>query len=176
MTRVPVLVCGEPERGDDALAFAAVRALPDRAARLADVRYCGQLEVEALLELPLGTPCVIVDAAVGVRPGTVVTLPLERVAGRAAGGGPRSSHALPVEQVLALAAVLRGEPPSGTFVGMGGSSFGLGDPLSPAVAAALPELTARIAAEIAHLAGEPYPAGRPAPRRGRADRVRKKEV
>jgi hypothetical protein len=39
-------------------------------------------------------------------------------------------------------------PPPGTFVGIGGSSWDLGTPLSPEVAEALPAFAAAIAAAV----------------------------
>ena len=145
---VPVLVCGEPQRGDDAVAFAAVGALSARIRRLADVRPCGQLEVDDLLAVPEGTGCVVVDAAVGVPPGKVVCIPLAEIAERPGGGAPRSSHTLPPDQAIRLAAALRGAPPEGVFVGIGGVDFSLGAGLSPAVEAGLPDLVERLTREI----------------------------
>jgi hydrogenase maturation protease len=152
--RVVVLACGEPERGDDAVALAAIEALPEAARAVADIVPCGQLEVDDLLDVPLGTACIVVDAAVGVAPGDVVVIPLADVADRSAGGSPRSSHTLPPDQVIGLVAALRGGPPSGVFVGIGGEAFGLGAGLSPAVRSGLPRFVERLATEIARLAAD----------------------
>ena len=152
---VPVLVCGEPERGDDAVAFAAVAALPAHVRRLADVRPCGQLEVDDLLAVPEGIGCVVVDAAVGVPPGQVVRIVLAEIAGRPGGGAPRSSHTLPPDQAIALAAALRGAPPVGVFLGIGGGDFSLGAGLSPAVEAGLSDLVAQLALEIERMSAGP---------------------
>jgi len=153
--RVAVLVCGEPERGDDAAAFAAVATLPDTVRAIIDVVLCGQLEVEHLLDVPDGLPCVVVDAAVGIPPGEVVAIPLAMVASRPGSGAPRSSHTLPPDQVISLAAALRGRPPEGVFVGIGGEEFGFGAGLSQAVLAGLPRLVERLAAEIDRFARMP---------------------
>jgi hydrogenase maturation protease len=149
--RPAVLVCGEPERGDDAAAFAAVAALPADILARVDVVHCGQLEVDHLLDVPDGAPCIVVDAAIGVAPGEVVVIPLPDVAARAGGAAPRSSHTLPPDQAISLAAALRGRPPDGVFVGIGGRSFGLGAGLSPEVEAAMPRLVERLAEEIVRL-------------------------
>jgi Ni,Fe-hydrogenase maturation factor len=61
---------------------------------------------------------------------------------------PRSSHELPIDQVLALAATLRDRPPAGTFVGIGGSRWDAGAGLSEAVREALPAAAAAIVAAI----------------------------
>jgi hydrogenase maturation protease len=157
--RMRVLVCGERMRRDDGAALFAADMLPEDARALAEVIEIGQLSVEALLEIPDGAAAIVADAAIGVAPGAVVTLPLERVAARAAAGGgavPASSHALPPAGVLALAEELRGSPLRGSFVGIGGAEFGFGEGLSAPVTAGLATFAATLADEIRRLA-----AGRP---------------
>jgi hydrogenase maturation protease len=161
--RVPVFVCGEPTRGDDAAGFAAVDLLPGDVRARADIVTAGQLDILLLLDLPADAPCVVVDAVAGLPPGQVWVRPLAaligldpvRVAGRDArpragrgGPEPRSSHELPLQQVLALAATLRASPPVGTFVGIGGLRWDVGAPLSPEVVAGLPTLAEAVAAAI----------------------------
>ncbi|MCU0477994.1 MAG: hydrogenase maturation protease [Chloroflexi bacterium] len=151
--RLKVFVCGEPARGDDAAGLAAVELLAPTVRRHVDVVVTGQLDVLLLLDLPTEEPCIVVDAVAGLPPGEIWVRPLADLVDRAhalARGGrapqPRSSHELPVEQVLALAATLRAAPPAGTFVGIGGSAWDVGTPLSAPVAAALPAFAAAIAA------------------------------
>lgn len=163
-------MCGEPERGDDAVAFRAVAALADTldptVARDIEIRPCGALEVDDLVEVRPGAACLIVDAVLGVPAGELVVRPLASLiaapgepgtaGGSAAGPTPRSTHLLPVADVLTLAAIVRPGLPVGSFVGIGGESFGLGEDLSPEVAAALPALRRAIAAEAGRLAaGDP---------------------
>ena len=87
---------------------------------------------------------MVVDAVAGLAPGEIWVRPLaalvDRARSRASGAGaePRSSHELPIDAVLTLAATLRAAPPPGTFVGIGGSRWDVGAPLSPAVAAPCP--------------------------------------
>jgi hydrogenase maturation protease len=159
MKRVPIFVCGEPTRGDDAAGFAALELLPAETRSRAEVVPVGQLDVQLLLDLPDGAPCVVVDAVAGLEPGSLYIRPLADLVDAAwaraeAGGTPalRSSHELPLEQALALAAILRPSPPQGTFVGLGGARFDLGSDLTPAVRAALPVLAAAIAVEVERFA------------------------
>jgi hydrogenase maturation protease len=154
--RVPIFVCGEPARGDDAAGFAAIDLLPADLRDRVEVVPVGQLDILFLMDLPADAPCVVVDAVAGLRPGEVWVRPLAALVGRsralqAAGRAPelRSSHELPLEQVLDLAATLRDAPPAGTFVGIGGACFDIGTPLTASVAAALPALVAAITAEVA---------------------------
>lgn len=168
--RVPVLVCGERERGDDAAGPAAIALLPDDVRAGSEIVEVGQLDLLALLELPAGRAAVVVDAVAGIAPGEVWVRPLaslaERVTTRAGVARlpePRSSHELPLDQVLALAATLRDGPPAGTFVGLGGASWDQGAPLSLAVRAALPAFALAIAAAVRDIAGAPAPGAARAP-------------
>ena len=148
---IRLFVCGNADRGDDAAAIVAVTSLlpklrSDLATRL-DVRWCEQLEVEDLLDLPSSTACVIVDTVAGTTTGSITTTSLAGLAGSAAldepaewtCATPRSSHILPIGQLLALAEVLRDTPIEGLFVGLGGSTFGherlLGAPVREALSA-----------------------------------------
>ena len=154
--RVVVLVCGEPERGDDAAAFRAVELPAIAGLDGIEVRTCGALDVEDLLAVGPDEACLIVDAAVGVPAGRIVdgTLASLVSSGESQGGGPgpRSTHVLSVGDALALAAILRPGLPPGAFVGIGGASFELGEGLSPAVRPALPSFADAIAATIGRLA------------------------
>jgi hydrogenase maturation protease len=154
-TRVPIFVCGEPARGDDAAGFAAIELLSPDLRERAEVVPVGQLDILFLMDLPADAPCVVVDAVAGLRPGEIWVRPLAALVDRArvlavAGRAPepRSSHELPLEQVLDLAATLRDAPPAGTFIGIGGGCFDVGTPLTAPVAAALPQFAAAIAAEV----------------------------
>jgi hydrogenase maturation protease len=177
-SRVPVFVCGEPARGDDAAAFAAVELLSADVRARADIRVVGRLDVLLLLDLPAEAACVVVDAVAGIRPGEVWVCPLPELVDRAralADGGrapePSSSHELPLEQVLALAAILRDAPPAGTFVGIGGTCWDVGSPLTAPVAAGLPAFAVAITAAIegaAEAAVEGATEGAAEPRAGQA--------
>ncbi len=159
MAIVSVLVCGERMRSDDGAAIAAAELLSEDVRALAAIRQVGQLDIQALLDVPRGQPLIVADAVVGMPAGSVVVRALEDVA--AGGISPASSHALPPDQVLALAGEVRGSLPRGVFVGIAGERFGFGERLSPAVVAALPAMAATLAAEIRRLAVEP--AGTPEP-------------
>lgn len=162
--RVTVLVCGDALRGDDALALRAVANLDPRVAALAEIREIGQLSPDELLDAP--EPVIVVDAVSGPPPGEVVDLPLADLAGLAAHAPSTSTHALPLATAVALGIRLRGSPPVGRFLGMGGAEYGLDAPLSDVVAQALPRLSTIIEGWILALArpaapavGETTPAG-----------------
>jgi hydrogenase maturation protease len=136
---VEILVCGSPDRGDDAVALAAAPAI--RAALPPDARMkvVGMLDIDDLLAVARGAGAVIVDAAVGIPPGRIVTLPLTGLIGRE-GLQPRSSHALAFREVIGLAELLRGVPMVGQIVAVGANRFTPGKPLGRSVAAAVPAL------------------------------------
>lgn len=151
---VRLLVCGSADRGDDGAALSAVAGLlsglPPHLLTVLEVRRCEQLELEDLLDLPESTACVITDAVVGLPVGDVVTIPLAELPQRdaAAGPTPRSSHELPIGQLVALAQVMRDAPLTGSFVGIGGRSFGFGRALGRPVRAALPAYRCAIEAAL----------------------------
>jgi len=157
---VRLLVCGNADRGDDGAALSAVAtllpSLPTAMLERLEVRRCGHLRVEDLIDVRAGELAVVVDAAVGIAPGRVVTLPIYEIVGDTEAPTPRSSHELPVDQVLGLAQTLRpGGLPEGSFVGIGGRRFGYGRPLSRSVRLNMPAFQAAIAAELSRLTRVP---------------------
>jgi hydrogenase maturation protease len=165
---VRLFVCGNADRGDDGAALSAIAtllpALPSELLERLEVRRCGLLRVEDLLDVPPGEVAIVVDAAVGIAPGHVVTVPIRRIVSDPTVPTPRSSHELPIGQVLGLVDALRdGGLPDGTFVGIGGRRFGYGRPLSRAVRLNLPAFQEAIAVELGRLAHVP-PGGATAPR------------
>lgn len=158
MRGVRLLVCGNAERGDDGAALSAVAGLlaglPPHLLSVMEVRRCEQLDLDDLLDLPASTACVIADAVIGLPVGQVVTFPLAELPRRdaAAMPVPRSSHALPIGQLVALAEVMRERPLEGSFVGIGGRSFGFGRALGRPVRAALPAYRSAIEAALINAA------------------------
>ncbi len=147
---------------------AGIRAEPVPSTAIADgrivLRPVGALEPEHLLDLG-DAACIVADCVVGIPPGEVVVRTLaellpatpERPGGPDLGDGPpgsgtprmtaRSTHLLPLPDVLALVALVRPGLPHGVFVGIGGAEFGLGRPLSAHVELALPAFGDAIAAQ-----------------------------
>jgi len=151
---VTVLVCGEPMRGDDALALAVLDALSPTARAMADVRHVGQLMPDDLH--PHASPVIVLDAVAGLAPGTLVDLPLDRLAAASASGDftAASSHALPLPITLGIVERLAGGLPTGRFVGIGGADYTLGAGLSPAVRDAIVPCAARVSEWLTTLAEE----------------------
>jgi hydrogenase maturation protease len=137
---VEVLVCGSPDRGDDGAPLAAAVVIHQDLPDDVRVRIVGQLDIDDLLAVATDAGVVIVDAAVGIRAGQVVELPLNGLVGCEDRLRPRSSHALAFPEVIGLAEVMRGRPMRGLIVAIGGKVFGLGSAFSPRVAKAIPAL------------------------------------
>jgi hydrogenase maturation protease len=158
---VLLLVCGNADRGDDGAALGAVSGLlaglPAHLLADLEIRPCESLQLEDLLELPDDSACVIVDAALGLTPGTVVTIALTDVPARDARTGPvaRSSHVLPIGQIVAMAEVMRGQRLDGSLVAIGGDAFGFGPGLGRPVREALPVFRAAIEAALIEAATAP---------------------
>ena len=167
---VLVLACGALDRTDDAAGLLAARALADRlAARGVELEAVGDLSVDDLSERDPATRFVIVDAAYGPAPGEVVRLPFAALPGSKA--KPRSSHELPIPEMLGLAELLAGRPLRGELVAIGIASAGFGDVLTPAVEAGMPAFIDAVLAAVEEAlghGGEPDPGGgasRPRPAR-----------
>lgn len=157
---VRLLVCGNADRGDDGAALSAVAtllpSLPSAMLERLEVRRCGQLRVEDFTDVPANEVTIVVDAAVGIPPGHVVTVSIDRILTEDGSPAPRSSHELPIDQVLGLAQVLRpGGLPEGVFVGIGGRRFGYGRPLSRSVRLNMASFQAAITVELARLTHVP---------------------
>jgi hydrogenase maturation protease len=139
-----VVICVSPDRGDDGAPLAAATVLRQDLPADVRVRTVGQLDIDDLLAVTTDAGVVIVDAAVGIRPGQIVEIPLNGLVAREDRLRPRSSHALAFPEVIGLAEVMRGRPMRGLIVAIGGKAFGLGAAFSPRVARAIPTLVAAV--------------------------------
>ena len=160
---VRLLVCGNADRGDDGAALAAVAHLlpriEDSIRHRIDVRRCAQLDATDLIDVPGHQVCVVVDTVVGVDPGAVITMPLAELASPESAVAPRSSHALPIGQVLGIAAAIRGQLPEGMFIGIGGKRFGFGNRRSRAITTGMRTFERTIEGEVRRLASAALVAG-----------------
>jgi len=153
-TRAPVvhvLVCGSADRGDDGAPLLAASRLRHSLPPDVHMKVVGQLDVDHLLSVPLQDGVVIADAATGLRSGTIVELPLGGLVNRTTRIRPRSSHALEIPEVVAVADMIRGRPLPGRIVAIGARSFGLGKTLSASVRKAIPALSEALLEAIDHV-------------------------
>ncbi len=154
MSGGPVLVVGYGStlRGDDAVGWRAAELLG------ADPRLPGvevlarqQLTPELAEDLSRAALVVLVDAR--EQPGAAGAVSVGRVA--PARGRAPWSHRLDPAALLALCAELYGPPPPVFLVSVGAASFGAGEPLSPPVRRALPEVADAVAGIIKEQLGGP---------------------
>jgi hydrogenase maturation protease len=153
MTHATVFVCGDRHRRDDAAALRAADLLGRVITEDVVVRRVGQLGPDDLVAASSAGRCLVIDAVRGIEPGTVVSMPL--VALETGGPASASSHALPLPTVIALADALGADMEGGTFVGIGGEEFELGEGLSPRVEEALDGFVAAIARTLFGTGGAP---------------------
>lgn len=146
MTR-HLLICGEPMRGDDGAAFAALERLSETLAPDVEVRQTRAPAPDDFIAVGPSDWCVVVDAVRGISPGEVITAGLDAILDGTA-QGPVSTHTLPLRDSLRIASAVAGCPPAGLFVGIGGSDFTLGQSLSETVVAALDDLVDAVAAAL----------------------------
>jgi hydrogenase maturation protease len=151
-----VLVCGNADRGDDGAALVAMAHVlpqlgPETSQRI-EVRRCLQLDPSDLIDVQADETCLVLDTVVGVEAGRVLSVPLDELA-HSTGIAPRSSHALPIQQVLGIAEAVRGGLPRGSFVGIGGKWFGFGTTRSRALREGLPAYEQAVREAITALAG-----------------------
>ena len=152
MARVTVLACGDRYRGDDGAALVAADRLADVLPSDVVVRRVGQLGPDDLVAAMAAGRCLVIDAVRGIKPGSVISRPL----GALGAGGPMSasSHALPLPTAIALAGALGADVGRGSFVGIGGETFELGEGLSPSVAGAIDAFVATIEHALVGHGGE----------------------
>lgn len=149
---IRLLACGAIDRGDDAAALHAIRALPRAARRGAMIEEIGYLSPEQLMGDAPGIRRLVVDCVAGLAAGSIVDVSLAELPALEAEAGTTSTHALAPGAAVAIAAQLGVVRPEDRFVGIGGLSFEVGDGLSPAVSAGLAALVDRIAEHVTEAA------------------------
>lgn len=140
-----VTCLGHRDRGDDAVGPLVADRLRERKVPVLDCHEEPTRLLEAMGGLDL---LVVVDAVrTGTSPGTLLRIeaqdePLPADLGLA------STHAFGIAETLELARALDRAPARVVVHGVTGERFGMGDPLSPAVVAALDPLVERILTEL----------------------------
>jgi hydrogenase maturation protease len=151
-----VLVCGSADRGDDGAALSAIAhvlpLLEPATCQRIEIRRCAQLDPADLIDVGPHEACLVLDTVVGVDAGRVVECSLDALV-RETAVAPRSSHALPIQQVLGIAEAVRGGLPPGRLVGIGGKWFGFGRTRSRALRDGMPAFEQAVRAAITSMAG-----------------------
>ena len=152
MRRVRVIGCGNLDAGDDSVGLLAVRGARHALEGLAGVEIVetgAGLHVADLLRDV--DAAVVVDAVRAPRggrpPGTIVRVEAGPDGLPAGVGSSVSSHGFGIAEAVGMAAALEGAARV-TFLGVEVADVTAGNPLSTAVAAALPELVALVVEEV----------------------------
>ncbi|HEX4786261.1 MAG TPA: hydrogenase maturation protease [Candidatus Sulfotelmatobacter sp.] len=144
MPHIVVIAYGNPTRSDDGIAWHAAAALEGKFSTSdVEIVCTHQLAPELAETISRCAAAIFVDAAGNGSPGEIrarqIGLPQ---------GPVRFWHQLSPDTVVALARNLFGVEPHAFSVTLAGACFDHGESLSPAAAAALPALVARVAALI----------------------------
>jgi hydrogenase maturation protease len=148
-TPIKVIGVGNTFRGDDAAGLLVARRL--RQENLPQVEIAESPGTGSALSdaWQNAARVIVVDAVVsGSSPGTIHRLDAHDLGATLPVSWSASSHGWGLSEALALGKVFQNLPPVLIIYGIEGKTFGLGDGLSPAVAAAIPEVARRIAREI----------------------------
>ena len=156
-SRCRLLLCcvGNPLRGDDGVAAALARRLRRGAPTGALLRCTGDDPAGLLEDWARADALLCVDAAAPTgHPGRILRLdacaPRPRLLPSAV-PPPGSSHGLGLGELLRVARALGRLPPRVVVYTVEAAELGLGQGLSPAVRAALPELERRVREELPRL-------------------------
>jgi hydrogenase maturation protease len=156
---VLVIGYGNPQRGDDGVAWKVLDALDASGSRPEPLPFrlkrVHQLTPELAEAASRARAAVFVDARADAPAGTVSCEPVTPGAGSAS-----LTHALSPQGVLLYAERLFGAVPPAAVVTVGGAAFDHGEQLSPEALGAVPEATRRIRSLARLWARQPH--GEPA--------------
>ena len=159
-TPIKIIGLGNAWRGDDAAGLMVARRLRQEnlpQVEIAESPGSGDSILEAWKD---AATVIVVDAVVsGGALGALYRFDAHDPAATFPVSRSLSSHGWGLSEALALGRVFQDLPPVLIIYGIEGQNFSLGDSLSPAVAAAIPEVARRITAEIRAWLGQDLPQG-----------------
>jgi Ni,Fe-hydrogenase maturation factor len=116
---IVVFACGSPAHAEhDSIAIAACKGLPADVLERIDLKITGAMRPEYLRDLSAGTFVVIADTVTGT-PGEIVEISFAELVGREIPLLVSSTPDQPLDEVVAMAELLRDDPVVGRFVGIG---------------------------------------------------------
>ena len=148
-----IIGLGNPDRGDDGAGRAVAAKLRARVPRGMRVIECAGEATDLLARLGEADEAILVDAALsGAAPGTVGRFEAHQAPLPAARFG-MSTHGFGLAEAIELARALGQLPRRCVVYAIEGRSFGIGDPLSPEVEAAVENVVARVLDAVCEKAG-----------------------
>jgi hydrogenase maturation protease len=161
-TSIKIIGVGNAWRGDDAAGLMVAQRLRQENFAYVEITESAGTGAALADAWQDATRVIVVDAVVtGGSPGVIYRFNANDPAATFPVSSPASSHGWGVAEAVALGRLFQELPPVLIIYGIEGQKFALGDGLSPAVAAAIPEAASRIAQEIQAWLGRDFPAGLP---------------
>jgi hydrogenase maturation protease len=147
MSHTLIIGYGNPLRGDDGVGPRAAELLADGGGAIpsplpdgAQVRVCHQLTIELAPQIAGADRLILIDALATGEPGSIQQYILTPAIPESAS----LTHHIDAQGLLSAAQLLYGHAPETMLFTVSGGSFDCGETLTPVVAAALPDLLARI--------------------------------
>lgn len=155
-TPIKIIGVGNTFRGDDAAGLMVVRGLAKEdfpQVEIAESPGTGSALPDAWKN---AIRVIIIDAVVtGGPPGTIYRFDAHELGATLPVSHSSTTHGWGLSEALAMGKVFQNLPPVLIIYGIEGKNFGLGEAVSPEVAAAIPEVIRRVTEEIqAWLAGD----------------------
>jgi hypothetical protein len=134
---IVVFACGDPAHAEhESIAIAACTTLPAATLERVDLKLVGPMRPEYLRDLGPGTGVLIVDTVAGT-PGALVEISFLDLVGREEPLLTSSTPDQPLDEVIAMAELLRDEPLRGRLIGLAVASVDLRAEPDPAAVATL---------------------------------------
>lgn len=146
---VVVFACGDPAHAEhDSIAIAAGKGLPAEVLARVDLKLTGPMRPEYLRDLAPDTIVVIADTVPEPR-GEILVVPFADLVGRETPLAAASTPDQPLDEIVALAELLRDDPVRGRFVGLGVPAVDLRRPPDDDAVEQLREALVLVIAELA---------------------------
>jgi len=146
---IRIIGVGNTFRGDDAAGLVVVRGLPKENFPQVDIVESPGTGSALPDAWKNAVRVLIIDAVVtGGPPGTIYRFDVHELGATLPVSHSSTTHGWGLSEALAMGKVFQNLPPVLIIYGIEGKNFGLGEAVSPEVAAALPEVIRRVTAEI----------------------------
>lgn len=148
---IVVFACGDPAHSEhDSIAIAACKGLSADVLERIDLKLTGALRPEYVRDLSPGTVVIIADTVPGVADaaGETIEIPFIELLGRELPLMTHSTPDQPLDEVIAMAELLREEPLTGRFIGLGLESIDLRSEPDPGAVETLRAAVAKTIVEL----------------------------
>ena len=145
---IVVFACGDPAHAEhESIAIAACTSLPADVLERVDIKLVGPMRPEYLQVLKPGSHVVIADTVPGTA-GEIDEVRFIDLVGREEPLEASSATVQPLDEVIAMAELLRSEPIAGRFLGMGVAMVDLSAPPDPMAVEQMREAVLNLIGEL----------------------------